>query len=152
MTAGVLAREMLPDHGELRAYRLVDRPELLLEVLREADGRAWQLRLPLEHGPVVTNLLAGATPALRSPERIAFDDDGTAVLGEVPLDAGTRLAAVALVEGEEQVFALWRRERTRAGWSWTVDLALVPIELGPQLCAFARGALAQTGTPLSLLG
>lgn len=152
MTAGVLAREMLPDHGELRAYRLVDRSELLLEVLRETDGRAWQLRLPLDQRPVVTNLLAGTAPTLRTPERIAFDDVGTAVLAEVPLAAGTRLAAVALVEGEKQAFALWRRERTLAGWSWTIDLALVPMAFGPQLCSFARGTLARSGTPLSLPG
>ncbi len=143
--AGALAREVLPDHGELRAYRLVDRPELLLEVLREADGRAWQLRVPLEHGATVSSLLAGAASSLPVPESIDFDAEGTAMLGEVPLGAEERLAAVALAEGDQRAFALWRRERTRAGWSWTIDLALVPLELGPRLCAFARGALAQAG-------
>lgn len=150
--AGIVAREMLPDHGELRAYRLADRSELLLEVLREVDGRAWQLRLPLEQGGVVTNLLAGAAPALRSPDAIAFDADGTALLGEVALQAESRLAALALLEGEERAFALWRRERTRSGWSWTIDLALVPMEFGAQLCSFVRGTLAKSGSPVWALG
>lgn len=150
--AGIVAREMLQGHGELRAYDLADRSELLLEVLREADGRAWQLRLPLEHGAVVINLLAGATPLLGSTDAIAFGADGTALLGDAPLDAGTRLAAVALLEGEERAFALWRRERTQSGWSWTIDLALVPMEFAVQLCTFVRGALARTGSPVWALG
>jgi hypothetical protein len=141
MAAGVLAREGLPKHGELRAYRLTDRPELLLEVLREADGRAWQLRVPVGGREALTRLVREAGPALRTPERLAFDAEGMALLGEVALGPDDGLAAV------ERAFALWRRERLRTGWSWTIDLVLVPMEHGPHLCSFVQGALAAAETP-----
>jgi len=147
MAAGVLAREGLPEHGELRAYRLTDRPELLLEVLREADGRAWQLRVPVGGREALTRLVREAGPALRTPERLAFDAEGMALLGEVALGPDDGLAAVALAQGPERAFALWRRERLRTGWSWTIDLVLVPIEHGPHLCSFVQGALAAAEPP-----
>lgn len=142
MAAAVLARETLADHGELRAYRLVDRPEVLLEVLREADGRAWQLRVAVAERAAVARLLRAAAPALAEPAQLAFDAEGAAILAEVPLGPDQELAAVALAQDEERAFALWRRERLRDGWSWTIELVLVPFDLGPRLCAFVDGALA----------
>lgn len=147
MTASVLAREALEDHGELRAYNLVDRPEVMLEVLREADGRAWQLRVPVEERHAVARLLHQATPALATPDQLEFDTDGTALLGEVPLGPDHGLAAIALEQGSERAFALWRRERLRGGWSWTIDVVLVPMDLGPHLCTFVQGALEAAARP-----
>lgn len=142
MAAGVLARETLEDHGELRAYRLVDRAELLIEVFREADGRAWQLRLPVEQRAEVSRLLRAAGKGLQASASLEFDAEGTAILEEIPLSATDGLAAVALAEGAERAFALWRRERLRSGWSWTIDLVLVPFELGQRLCGFVQEAMA----------
>jgi hypothetical protein len=142
MAARVLARETLPDHGELRAYRLEGRAELLLEVFREADGRAWQLRLPLPERAAVARLLRQAVPSLADPDQLAFDASGTAMLGGTALGLDAELAVVVLAQGEDRAFALWRRERLRTGWSWTIDLVLVPMALGQRLCRFVQEALA----------
>ena len=45
------------------------------------------------------------------------------------------LAALVLAQGEERALALWRRERLREGWSWTIDLVLVPLAHGLPLTA-----------------
>lgn len=142
MAARVLMRETIGDHGEFRAYRLAEREEILLEVLREADGRAWQLRLPVEAQPMVIRLIDETLPRLGAPKLLAFDADGTAMLGQAPLGPGDQLAAVVLAEGDERVVALWRRERLRSGWSWTIDVALVPLEHGKQLYGLVREAFA----------
>lgn len=142
MGAGVLARETLVDHGELRAYLLEERAELLIEVLRDVDGRAWQLRLPLDRRTTVAGLLRTTAPSLAAAKGLTFDADGTVILGEVPLGSEDGLTAVALAEGDERAFALWRRERLRSGWSWTIDLVLVPIEFGQQLCRFVQSTLS----------
>lgn len=141
MVARVLAREPLPDHGELRAYRLEERDEILLEVLREADGRAWQLRVPVAERGTLRRLAREAARTLRAPDGPVFDGRGTALLGSVRLGAKDELAALAMREGEEQALALWRRECLRTGWSWTIDLVLVPMPLGPTLCGFVQDAV-----------
>jgi hypothetical protein len=42
---------------------------------------------------------------------------------------------VVLEESEERAFALWRQEQLRSGWSWTIDVVVVPLELAKRLCA-----------------
>jgi hypothetical protein len=147
MIPGVLARETVDDHGELRAYHLADRADILLEVFREEDGRAWQLRLPVRERAAVAQLIRQVQPSLAAPAPLAFDADGAALLGQAPMGPDDEITAVALAEGEDRAFALWRRERLRAGWSWTVDVALVPLDLAPQLCGFVLQALNALDTP-----
>jgi hypothetical protein len=147
MQAGVLARGQLAEHGEMRAYLLADRGELVLEVLREADGRAWQLRLPVREQAAVARLVRQVTPALAAPRTFAFDEHGAALLGQVPIGPNDQLAAVVLAQDDERAFALWRRERLRAGWSWTIDVTLVPLAFAPELCAFVQEVLAGLDAP-----
>ncbi|MEK0082667.1 hypothetical protein [Benzoatithermus flavus] len=142
MAPRVLVRATVGDHGEFRAYRLVERDELLLEVLREADGRAWQLRVPIAERAFVIRLIDEIEPRLANPKLLAFDADGTAMLGQAPLGPHDQLAAVVLAEGDERVLALWRRERLRSGWSWTIDVAIVPFDLGHELCSLVRQSFA----------
>jgi hypothetical protein len=147
MAPGVLARETIGDHGELRAYHLVERDEILLEVLREEDGRAWQLRVPVRERAAVTRLIDQVEPRLAAPKLLTFDADGAAFLGQASIGPDDRVEAVVLAEGDERALALWRRERLRSGWSWTIDIALVPFELGPRLCSFVRHAFAAMDDP-----
>jgi hypothetical protein len=142
MQAGVLARGQLAEHGEMRAWHLVDRGELVLEVLREADGRAWQLRLPVREHAAVARLVRQVMPALAAPRTLAFDEHGAALLGQAPIGPNDQIAAVVLAQDEERAFALWRRERLRGGWSWTIDVTLVPLAFATELCAFVQGALS----------
>ena len=142
MAARVLARETLAAHGELRAYLLEDGATLLVEVLREADGRAWQLRLPLAERAGITRLLRATAHRLRVEESPVPGPDGSALLGEIPLGTRDGLVAVVLAEGEERALALWRRERLRDGWSWTIAQALVPLALGLQLATGVESVLA----------
>jgi hypothetical protein len=145
MQAGVLARGELAEHGEMRAYHLADRGELVLEVLREADGRAWQLRLPVREQAAVARLVRQVRPALAAPRTFAFDEHGAALLGQTPIGPNDQVAAIVLAQDEERAFALWRRERLRDGWSWTIDVTLVPLALAPEFCAFAQEALTTLG-------
>lgn len=136
MAEGLLAREALADHGEFRAYLHPDRGELVFEVFREADGRACLLRLPAAEAASLVRLMQSSAGALDPSAALAFDTDGAAVVGQVTIGPADRLAAVVLAEGEERAFAVWRRELLRCGWSWTIDVVVVPIELAQELCAW----------------
>lgn len=151
MAARVLAREALAEHGELRIYQLEDGASLLIEVLREADGRAWQLRLPVAERAGLVRLLRETARRLRAEAPLDFDADGCALLTEILLGPDDGLAALVLAQGEERALALWRRERLREGWSWTIDLVLVPLAHGLPLTASIEEVLARLD-PRALVG
>ena len=52
------------------------------------------------------------------------------VLLQVEIGPKDQLAAVLLEDGKDRAFALWRQEELRSGWSWTIDVVVVPIESG----------------------
>jgi hypothetical protein len=135
MVDGLLTREPVAGYGELRAYRHLDRGELVFEAFREEDGRAWLLRLPLRERSAAAFLARHVAPMLTNPAAFAIDDGGAAVIHQVALGPDAQLAAVMLEGGEERAFTLWRQERLRAGWSWTIDVVLVPWPLAGRLCA-----------------
>jgi hypothetical protein len=54
---------------------------------------------------------------------------------------------MVLAEGEERALALWRRERLRSGWNWTIDVALLPLAFGRELFALTRRAFAALDEP-----
>ena len=141
-----LIRERLGVHGELRVQRRPGPPEhLAFEVLREADGRAWTLRVPRAAGPELRRLLAAAAARLGQGTEPAFDERGCALLARVALAADDELAAVLLAEGEERAFALWRRGLTRQGWAWTPEVVVVPGALAPAFLARVAAALERLG-------
>lgn len=135
MVDGLLTREPIAGFGEFRAYRHVDRGELVFEAFREEDGRAWLLRLPLQERSAAAFLARHVAPMLAGPAAFAVDAGGAAVLHQVALGPEAQLAAVMLEGEEERAFALWRQERLRAGWSWTIDVVVVPWPLAGRLCA-----------------
>ena len=57
MANDLLAREAIADFGEFRAYLRLERQEMVFEAFREADGRAWLLRVPLAARAAITGLL-----------------------------------------------------------------------------------------------
>src|SRR3954451_3897551 len=121
--------------GELRAYHRPGPPEhVAFEVLREADGRAWTLRVPWQARAVVRHLLADALRILGEGASLAFDEQGCAELACGLLADGDELAAVMLRQEGERAFAVWRREQTRQGWIWTLALVLVKAALADILC------------------
>jgi len=61
-------------------------------------------------------------------------DTDTEVLRHVSIGPADQLAAVLIAQGDQRAFALWRREQLRSGWSWTVDVMVVPLELARRLC------------------
>ena len=56
-----------------------------------------------------------------------------------------RLPPCCSRKGRERAFALWRQEQLRAGWSWTIDVLVVPIELAAKLCGLMRQVVERTG-------
>ena len=54
-----------------------------------------------------------------------------------------QLAAVVLEDGQDRAFALWRQEELRSGWSWTIDVVVVPLDLAEGLCQLTLHALDQ---------
>ena len=121
--------------GELRAYRRPGPPDhLAFEILREADGRAWTLRLPWEQRAIVRHLTADTLPRLHEPESFAFNDQGCAEIARAVLSAQDEVATIVLEQAGEHAFAVWRRELSRKGWSWTLDVVVVPLALADLLC------------------
>ena len=57
MANDLLAREPIADFGEFRAYLRAERQEMVFEAFREADGRAWLLRVPLAARAAMAGLL-----------------------------------------------------------------------------------------------
>src|SRR4051812_5098640 len=127
--------EQLGELGELRVYYRPGPPEdVAFEVLRETDGRAWTLRVPWQARAVVRHLLADALRIFGEGASLAFDEQGCAELARGLVADGDELAAVMLRQEGERAFAVWRRELTRQGWSWTLDLVLGPGGLAAPLC------------------
>jgi hypothetical protein len=136
MAEGLLSREPIADYGELRAYLRREREEMVFEAFREADGRAWLLRLPLGERGAVARLVRAVAPLVSGGRELPRADAGSAgVIDQVTIGPSDQLAAVVLEEGEERAFALWRQEQLRSGWSWTIDVVVVPLELAKRLCA-----------------
>ena len=122
--------ERLDDHGELRTYRRPGPPEhIAFEILREADGRAWTLRVPWEARSPFRDLVGEARERLADDDGRDFDEQGCAELAKADLGAGEQLVAVLLEQGDERAFAVWRRELARHGWNWTLDVVVVPAGL-----------------------
>ena len=135
--------ERLGEFGELRLYRRAGPPEhLAVEVLREADGRAWTLRAPWEVRAVVRHLLADSVRRLASSGHSTDDRGGLAQLGRVLLAPGQELLSLFFEQDGQRAFALWRRELLRCGeWGWTIDLVVVPDRLAVVLCQRVLSAL-----------
>lgn len=131
MAQGLLTREAIADFGEFRAYLRVERQELAFEAFREGDGRAWLLRVPLAARAALGALLRDVSPMLLDDSSLALD---ARVLRQVSIGPSDQLAAVLIAEGDRRAFALWRQERLRIGWSWTIDVMVVPVELACRLC------------------
>jgi hypothetical protein len=143
MAGDLLQREPIADFGEFRAYLRSERQEMVFEAFREADGRAWLLRVPLAARAAMTGLLRELT-AMLADERSGAADPG--ILREVTLGPRDALAAVLLEEGPERAFALWRRELLRSGWEWTIDVIVVPVELAARICGLMRQVVERAGS------
>ena len=128
--------ERIGDFGELRLYRRVGPPEhLAIEVLRDADGRAWTLRTPWVARPILRYVLADSVRRLAASGRSTDDRGGMAQLGRALLAPGDELLTLFLEQDGERAFAVWRRELLRCGeWGWTIDLVVVPDKLAAVLC------------------
>ena len=140
--ARVLAVEPLEGYGELRCF-LRDGPpaHFACEVLREVDGRAWTLRVPVARLGVLRALLRHARRVMKDTETAEFDAEGMFWLGRERLVEGEEIAALVLQEGDSLVFALWKREHLRTGWSWTLDAVFVPVALAMPLCEMLDASL-----------
>ncbi|MFL5332928.1 MAG: hypothetical protein ACJ8H8_07050 [Geminicoccaceae bacterium] len=131
MAQGLLRREPIDDFGEFRAYLRAERQEMAFEAFREGDGRAWLLRVPLAARAPLSALLREVSPMLLDDAGLSID---AGVLHQVSIGPTDQLAAVLIAEGDRRAFALWRQEQLRSGWSWTVDVVVVPVELAHRLC------------------
>lgn len=148
MDPAAFFQERLGELGDLRVYRRPGPPEhVAFEVLREADGRAWTLRVPWRARAAVRHLLADALRILNEGASLVFDEQGCAELARGLLADGDELAAVMLRQEEERAFAVWRRELTRQGWSWTLDVVLVPEALAAPLCTRMLATLERLDQP-----
>ena len=141
MAEGLLAREPIARYGEFRAYHRRERQELVFEAFREVDGRAWLLRVPVEARDAMARLLRDVGPMVGDRRRLPTDHAG--VLRRVALGPRDQLAALVLEDGEERAFALWRQEELRTGWSWTIDVVVVPLVLAKGLCQLTLDVLDQ---------
>lgn len=135
--------ERLGDHGELRTYRRPGPPEhIAFEILREVDGRAWTLRVPWEVRSSFRDLLGDARERLLAEDGLPdFDEQGCAELAKTHLGGGEEILAVLLEQGGERAFAVWRRETTRHGWNWTLDVVVVPAGLAATVCGLMLAGL-----------
>jgi hypothetical protein len=135
MEQPAVVQERLEGLGELRIYRRPGPPEhAAFEVLRASDGRAWTLRAPWTARETLTTLLTSARDRLDAEEPPVFDNEGCAEIARAALGADDEILVVLLQQGEEKALAVWRRERARSGWSWTLDVVVVPERLGGELC------------------
>ncbi len=133
MAEGLLIREPITDYGEFRAYLRREREEMVFEAFREVDGRAWLLRVPLQARGAIAGLLREVGPNLADDATTVAD--GSGILRQVPIGPKDQLAAMVLEDGADRAFALWRQEELRSGWSWTIDVVVVPIQLAKRLCS-----------------
>ena len=146
MAEGLLSREPVADYGEFRAYLRREREEMVFEAFREADGRAWLLRLPLQERGAVARLVRAVTPVIAGGREVPVDAGGAGVIDRVTIGPNDQLAAVVLEDGEERAFALWRQEQLKGGWSWTIDVVVVPLELAKRLCALVLQVIDRANT------
>lgn len=133
MAEGLLLREPITDYGEFRAYLRREREEMVFEAFREVDGRAWLLRVPMQARGAIAGLLREVGPNLADDATTVADGNG--ILRQVTIGPKDQLAAVVLEDGADRAFALWRQEELRSGWSWTIDVVVVPIELARRFCS-----------------
>jgi hypothetical protein len=133
MAEGLLIREPITDYGEFRAYLRREREEMVFEAFREVDGRAWLLRVPMQARGAIAGLLREVGPNLADDATTVAD--GSGILRQVTIGPKDQLAAVVLEGGQDRAFALWRQEELRSGWSWTIDVVVVPIELARRFCS-----------------
>src|SRR3954463_572077 len=90
-------QERLGELGDLRFYHRPGPPEhVAFEVLREADGRAWTLRVPWQARGGGRGLVGGAPRVFGGGASLAFDEQGCAELARGLLADGDELAAVML--------------------------------------------------------
>lgn len=136
MNDGSVICERLGALGELRLYRRSGPPDhLAVEILRDLDGHAWTLRVPWSQRGPFRHLLSDSVWRLASASRPAADGDGIAQLCRSVLGQGDEVLSLFMEQGDERVFALWRRELLRRGdWSWTLDMVIVPDDLAVPLC------------------
>ena len=132
MAEGLLIREPITDYGEFRAYLRREREEVVFEAFREEDGRAWLLRVPMQAKSAIAGLLREVGQNL-ADHAMTTADGG--ILRQVTIGPKDQLAAVVLEDGQDRAFALWRQEELRNGWSWTIDVVVVPIELARRFCS-----------------
>ena len=144
MAQGLLARETINEFGEFRAYLRTDRGELAFEAFREDDGRAWLLRIPLAARYALSTLLREGGPMLADD---SSDAGNARVLRQVSIGPADQLAAVLIAQGEERAFALWRREQLHSGWSWTIDVVVVPLELARRVCGLVQQVVDRLTSP-----
>jgi hypothetical protein len=134
------------DYGELRAFL---RPgpksesEIAFELLREADGRAFAIRLPLRSASEFGRFLGRLERRLADDAGLTYDAEDKALLDRLGIATDDEIAALVLRQDGRELLALWRRERRSADWSWTLDALFAPRELGPGLCRALGAALGQ---------
>ena len=126
--ARVVAVEPLENYGELRCFlRDGPPPHFACEVLREADGRAWTLRVPTARLDAFRALLRQAQRRMYDTAPAEFDAEGMIWLGRERLTEEEELAALFLQQEADIMFAIWKREHLPAGWSWTLEAMFVPV-------------------------
>lgn len=142
MGSSVIAVERIGTLGELRGFvRDGPPPHYAFEILQDEDGRAWTLRVPLDQDASLRRLLMAAQGRLRQIGHVGRDLEGCRLLAAELLGADDELVAVVLSEDDRERFALWRRERGRSGWSWTLDVVFAPLEHAAELCRLLETAL-----------
>ena len=52
-----------------------------------------------------------------------------------------------IAQGDERAFALWRREQLHSGWSWTIDVVVVPLELARRVCGLVQQVVDRLTSP-----
>jgi hypothetical protein len=146
MIPRVIALDQLADHAELRSFLREGPPaHLAFEVLQEADGRAWTLRVPLDRRSALVSLVRTARRAFARGDPFSFDAQGFCMLGRETIIKGDDIAALILEQEGQKVFALWRLELLRDGWSWTLDVLFVPLALAETLLERIDEALGKVG-------
>ena len=143
MLGATVVTERLGELGELRLYRRPGPPEhVAVEILRDADGRAWTLRAPWQSRAILRHLLADSVRRLTSSGHAADDYSDFTRLGRALLAPGDELLSLFLEQDGARAFAIWRRELLHSGeWSWTIDLVVVPDGLALTLCQRVLAAM-----------
>ena len=127
MANDLLTREPIADFGEFRAYLRSERQEMVFEAFREADGRAWLLRVPLAARAAIDRPACATWrrcwPTSARDRRSRHPAPG----GVGPQGRARRRAARGRPGARLRPVAA-RAAARRAG-SWTIDVVVVPLEL-----------------------